>query len=104
MSEAALCTFPTGLTHLTRSFNWGAATANVIMGLCMVISVLTAVIMLWLIPELFKLAKALETERCEKLLLDNFNATLRAAVDVRFWTHHSLCQESHGQCLQLITC
>jgi len=74
------------------------------MGLCMVISVLTAVIMLWLIPELFKLAKALETERCEKMLLDNFNATLRAAVDVRFWTHHSLCQESHGQCLQLITC
>ena len=52
------------------------------MGLCTVISVATAIMMLWLIPELFKLAKALEAERCEKLLLESFQATLNNAVEV----------------------
>lgn len=52
------------------------------MGLCTVISVATAIMMLWLIPELFKLAKALEAERCERLLLESFQATLNNAVQV----------------------
>lgn len=69
-----------GLTHLARAFDLGLA-IPITMGLCSVISVLTALMMLWLVPELFKLAKALETERSEKLMLDNFQATLRDAVD-----------------------
>ena len=67
---------------MARSFQWGYVPTNVIMGICTVISVATAVMMLWLVPELFKLAKALEAERCEKLLLESFQATLNNAVEV----------------------
>lgn len=70
-----------GLTHMVRAFNLGQHAVEVITGLCTVISVLTAIMMLWLIPELFKLAKALETERCENIMLERFQATLRDAVE-----------------------
>ena len=68
------------LTHLVRAFGLESA-VPVITGLCGVISVLTAVMLLWLIPELFKLAKSLETERSERLMLENFQATLKDAVE-----------------------
>ena len=70
------------LTHIARSFQWNYVSTTVINGICAIISIATAVMMLWLIPELFKLAKALEAERCEKLLLESFQATLNNAVEV----------------------
>ena len=37
--------------------------------------------LLWLIPGLFRLAKALEKDRVEKLMLDNLGGALKDAVE-----------------------
>ena len=42
-----------------RAFGWGPA-IPIVTAICTVISVLTAVMLLWLIPGVFKLAKKLE--------------------------------------------
>ncbi len=76
------CWESAALTHVARSFQWNYVSTTIINGICAIISIATAVMMLWLIPELFKLAKALEAERCEKLLLESFQATLNNAVEV----------------------
>ena len=46
------------------------------------ISVATAVALLWLIPGMFMIARALEKDRAEKLMLDDLNGSLKEAVEV----------------------
>ncbi len=46
-------------------------------GICTVISVATALMLLWLIPGLFRLAKALEKDRVEKVMLDSLGGALK---------------------------
>lgn len=69
-----------GATHLTRAFDFYTA-VPIVTGICTVISLLTAILLLWLIPEVFILAKSLEKERTNKLLLESFQAALREAVE-----------------------
>jgi hypothetical protein len=53
----------------------------IVTAVCTIISVLTALMLLWLIPGLFKLAQKLEDERAEKIKLETFQAQLREAVE-----------------------
>lgn len=69
-----------GGTHLARAFDFTTA-VPIVTAICTVISVLTAFMLLWLIPGVFKLAKALEQERVERLMLENFQGTLTEAAE-----------------------
>lgn len=69
-----------GGTHLVRAFGWAPA-IPIVTAICTVISVLTAVMLLWLIPGVFKLAKKLEEERTEKMAMETFEAALTEAVE-----------------------
>lgn len=69
-----------GGTHLARAFAFDTA-VPIVTAICTIISVLTAFMLLWLIPGVFKLAKSLEQERAERMLLEAFQATLTEAAE-----------------------
>jgi hypothetical protein len=69
-----------GGTHLARAFDFGTAIPIVTI-VCSIISVLTALMLIWLIPGVFILAKTLEKERVERIMLENFQASLKEAVE-----------------------
>ena len=69
-----------GVTHLVRAFNFADA-IPIVTGICTVISLMTAIMLLWLIPGMFKLARSLEKERTDRLMLESLRAALREAVE-----------------------